>query len=210
MSDLVAADELVIQSSGSVAVEFPIEPMRPEQTSFLKEKAHHVTSSTRPQDTRERGVRVLSSWRGNCCIICRKTHAMSNCLFAPWGFIPGCTFCNTRNHTVDTCDQFAKMSMKEKAELLVYGRANRPMLETGADGPEWDWYLREYLKEAGNDAIPEMIPWTSQHAKSVSHRPDFKEVQAHFDERGDANALPKDPAHVSFDAVRQLYWSDRI
>lgn len=136
---------------------------------------------------------------------------MKDCLFAPRGYIPGCTLCNSPRHAVDTCDQFKVMSMEEKVRLLVFERGNRPMMETSPDQPEWHWYLREYLKEAGQDAaVPQAFPWTSEFAREVRKRPDFREIQAQWDADSGVDTLPMDPAHGSFDAVRQLYWSDRI
>jgi len=103
------------------------------------------------------------------------------------------------------------MSVEEKARPLVYERDNWPMLETSPDQPGWYWYIREYLKEAGQDAaVPRAFPWTSEFAKEVRKRTDFCEIQAQWDMDRDVNTLPKDPGHGFFDAVRQLYWSDCI
>ncbi|RBR25188.1 uncharacterized protein FIESC28_02096 [Fusarium coffeatum] len=210
MPDLVAAGEEVMQSSGSIAVELSNEPMRPEQPSFLKETAQHVTSSTRPQETREKRIKVFSSQPGISCLSCRKHHPIRDCLFAPQGYIPGCILCNTSEHPVDICDQFKQMSTKEKAELLVYERSNRPMLHTSPDRPAWQWYLEEYLKEAGPGAIPSAVPWTSAFAKKVQARPDFHDIQAQWDTERDVDSLPKDPGRSYLNVIHRLYGSDRI
>ena len=135
---------------------------------------------------------------------------MRDCLFASRGYILGCTLCNICDHPVDTCERFKQMSMKEKTELLVYERGNRPMLHTSPGRPAWHWYLKEYLEEAGPGAMPNAVPWTSEFAKEFRARPDFSDIQAQWVVERDVDALPKDPAHGSFDAVRQLYWGDLI
>ncbi|KAJ4015432.1 hypothetical protein NW752_006896 [Fusarium irregulare] len=204
-----------LQDLGSGVLNFEFKPWQQPQLPFVKGKATgtRVIKSTgrNEQKALERGVELLSVRHGSCCINCEEDHVVKDCLFAPRGSIPGCTLCNSPGHLVDTCDKFKEMSIEKKAELLVYERGNRPMLETSKDKPEWHWYLREYLKDAGQDvAVPKAFPWTSAFAKEVQKRPDFIEIQAQWDADKNIDSLPKDPAHGSFDAVRQLYWSDRI
>ncbi|RBR25204.1 uncharacterized protein FIESC28_02112 [Fusarium coffeatum] len=192
----------VKESSGADSMTIEVQPWKKGQLSFAKRKATNtkVIKSTGRSEVKAlaRGVELLSTKPGSSCIECNDDHALRDCLFAPKGYVYGCTLCNSKGHPVDSCNQFKDMSIKDQADLLVYERGNMPMLETSKDQPRWDWYLREYLKKTGKDAVfPKALPWTMEFAKEVGKRNDFLELQSRWDKDKNPDDLPKDPAHGS-------------
>ncbi|KAJ4135202.1 hypothetical protein NW768_004823 [Fusarium equiseti] len=211
---LQRASQDLDQGSDLLAFEVKVKPFQ-GQLPFIKAKAtatRVIKSTGRTEEKApEIGMELFSIKPWSSCIECGDHHALKDCLFVPKGYVHGCTLCNTRDHAVDSCNQFQDMSLKEKAKLLVYERGSLPMLETSPDQPEWHWYLKEYLREAGQDAdVPKAFPWTLEFAKKVRDRDNFDGIQLRWVIYKDVDALPKDPAHGSFDAVHQLYWSDRV
>ncbi|RFN50478.1 hypothetical protein FIE12Z_5241 [Fusarium flagelliforme] len=208
-----------LKDLGEDSLDFEFKTWQKGQLSFVKRrpaptrviKSTGNDGPTAEESALQRQIALSSSGQRTCCTGCGKDHALKDCLFAPNGFIVGCTLCNTRDHAVDTCEQFKVMSKKEKARLLVYDRGNQPMLETSPKQPGSYWHLRQYLEEAGEDtAVPNEFPWTYAFAKDVRRRPDFIAIQSKWITDRDVDALPKDPIHDTWEAMNQLYWNDSI
>ncbi|CAG7565833.1 unnamed protein product [Fusarium equiseti] len=204
-----------MDTAGPGTLTLEVQPWKKGQLSFVKRRATatKVINSTGRSEVKalERGVELLSTRPGSSCVECGEDHALRDCLYTPKGYVYGCTLCNTTDHAVDSCNQFKDLSIKDQAGLLVYERGNKPMLETSKDQPKWDWYLREYLKQAGEDAaLPESLPWTMEFAKEVRQREDFGELQTRWDADRNPDDLPRDPAHGSSEDIAKAWLGNHI
>jgi hypothetical protein len=139
------------------------------------------------------------------CSNCKRlSHSLKDCLLAIDGFIPGCVFCNSQDHAVDTCQPFRAMSLEEKVRLLVHERSKRPALKTSL---AWWKYLRDYA-EAGGTEMPTEFPWSSDFAMEKAIEDDGMFIlgrQVRWDETRNMNYLPTDPKHASVKDVVHLY-----
>lgn len=154
-------------------------------------------------------------WCANCDVT---THNMDRCVNMCFsdGSVDGCILCHDVGHDVDVCSTFMKMTVREKASLLVYDRGCLPPLRTERG---WFAYLLDWLNcpEArdanGTLVLPFAFPWTPQFAKGLcvgSGPGSAVALQDEFDAHRDATLLPKDPATADIDRVWETYGQGHI
>ncbi|RGP75767.1 hypothetical protein FSPOR_565 [Fusarium sporotrichioides] len=96
------------------------------------------------------------------------------------------------------------MSDQRKVEVVVHERARRPALKTAI---KWWDYLREYIKQDGND-FPEEFPWSEGFAAEKAEEDQGRVItalQERYDASGSLDVLPKDPKHSSREEVHVGY-----
>ncbi|RGP77296.1 hypothetical protein FLONG3_4594 [Fusarium longipes] len=197
--DLANVDQTAMDNNGSKAVstsEGNIKPMPKKKAAPFSERSHGSKASLEKPKVR--------------CVQCHSTeHFLKDCLFASCGYIIGCTLCNTLAHSVDDCQRFIDMSLKDKVRVLVHERAWRPVLKTAK--PWWE-YLREYALTE-DATIPLGFPWSCNFTIAKYDEDEglyLPRLQRRWDQDHNEIHLVTDPMHKNGKAVALLYWYGQI